>query len=72
MFNGLDHRGGIVPDYPASSESATVVIVAGVMALTERERASLRSWLGRWTDYTGRIITPSEHETRLERLRLKR
>ena len=68
LFNGLDHRGAVVPDHPAPSESATVVIVAGILRLEERDRMLFRQWVGRWTDYTGRIITPHEHEKRLEQI----
>ena len=72
LFNGLDHRGALVPDHPAPSESATVVIVAGILRVGERDRMLFRQWVGRWTDYTGRIITPHEQERRFEEIRLER
>jgi hypothetical protein len=69
LFNGVDHRGGIVPDHPPPTESATVVIVAGLLQLDERSRMRYRQWLGKWTDYTGRIITPHEQRQRLDDIR---
>jgi hypothetical protein len=69
IFNGVDHRGGVVPDHPRPTESATIVIVAGLLELDEAARMRYRQWLGRWTDYTGRIITPAEQQHRLDELR---
>jgi hypothetical protein len=66
MFNGMDHRGTVAPDHPPPTEAATTVIVAGVLKLVPRERVAYRQWLGHWTDYTGRIITPDEHARRLK------
>lgn len=60
-----------VLDHPLPGESATIVIAAGVLTLEPRERMAYRQWLGRWTDYSGRIITPHEHARRTEEM-LKR
>ena len=68
LFNGVDHRGEVVPDHPPPTEPATVVIIAGLLQLDQRSRMRFRQWLGKWTDYTGRIITPSEQRQRLDAL----
>jgi hypothetical protein len=62
--DGLDFRGDAVAGFAAPSEPATQVIAAGLLALERRERCQWRIWMMRWTDYTGRIITPSEKRHR--------
>lgn len=71
-MDALDHRGQAVPDEAGPTEGATVAIVAAVFTLTDGDRAGYRLWLLKWTDYTGRIITPSEHERRQEELMASR
>jgi hypothetical protein len=68
LMEALDHRGQLVDERPDPTEAATRTIVAGVLTLTDAERAMYRRWLGRWTDFTGRIITPHEQKARLDAL----
>lgn len=43
--------------------------VAAIMTLPEPERWTFRSWLIRWTEYTGRVITPQGQQRRLDAIR---
>jgi hypothetical protein len=64
----LDYRGQ-PKQCGEPTEEATKTIAAAVMTLTDDERKTFRYWMLRWTDYTGRIITPSERARRLEETR---
>ena len=82
LSEALDYRGQVLEDKSAPTEPATRTIVAAVLTLTGSERAAYRTWMQRWTEYSGLIITSLEHERRsakefaksddAESLRLKR
>jgi hypothetical protein len=63
------HRGQLRRGKSEPTEPATRTIVAAFLTLPGRERAPYRAWMLRWTDYSGRIITPQEPEIRLETIR---
>jgi hypothetical protein len=67
-MDALDHRGDVQLGHAGPDDDGARVIVAGILALDSRERSAYRLWLGRWTDYSGRIITPSEQQRRREDL----
>lgn len=68
----LDHRGELRSGHEGPDDDGARVIVADVLASSARELSANRLWLGRWTDYSGRIITPSEHERKREELMARR
>jgi hypothetical protein len=65
----LDHRGEPKIEHPEPTEEATKTIAAAIMTLNDNERKTFRYWILRWTDFTGRVITPSERARRLEETR---
>jgi hypothetical protein len=64
----VDFRGTMldasVPDDPTMR-----VFAAAIASLTVDDRRDYRVWALKWTDYTGRIITPNEAANRRARIR---
>ncbi len=65
-MDALDFRGDVIAGYPPLTEPGAIAIAPGIMTLDAAGRALYRKWLSKWTDHTGRIITPAEHARRLE------
>lgn len=68
--DAFTHRGQRA-DRPEPSDPLLRMLDAAFVVLDVSEVAAFRTWLLKWCDYTGRLITPDEHERRLKSIRAK-
>lgn len=71
LDDAVDARGAFV-GVPVQEDALLRLFGAAIATLTDAERLAYRRWVLRWSDFTGRVITPHEHEARLEEIRRTR
>jgi hypothetical protein len=60
IIDAVSFRGQVNADVVLPAARGAAVIAAAALALSDEARVAFRRWISKWTDYSGRIITPAE------------
>jgi hypothetical protein len=68
VMHAVNFRGDLETDAAPPADAGAAAIALAMCGLSLGERATYRRWMAKWTDFTGRVITPSEQKRRMAEL----